>query len=178
MQKLNLINGTFLSTLRGKYECLQIFPQGSWRLTGAYMKMKEQKCKKCGCRLQADWKICPVCSCVVKKKTVTLTNEAIVITVFSASVALGVILAPILLRGNEMPDNTIKLVINFAAGIIAFSSIVTAFVKYPKNRAIKVFFWLFILVSISVILAQIIFMLLFHDDFNILYLFYYCTPFG
>ena len=113
-------------------------------------------CKKCGAEIQEDWNACPICLMSCKdhcyegeaeipsvkndrenetgksdgKQGISYRNRnvKIYIIIFLACLALSII------------DWPLRVFAFFAALV----TIVTAFIKCPGSRAIKVLFWLFV----------------------------------
>ena len=124
-------------------------------------------CKFCGYELNEKWIICPKCSnsvnhndktseCIPKAEVINneenhhssenisnlfgIRKDRLCIIIFTISIVLGFIIIQI--RG-----------ICFLAALM---SIVTGFIKYPQNRAIKILFWLFIAGIIIYIISIIL----------------------
>jgi len=108
-------------------------------------------CKKCGYELKDDWNICPKCSLSIENKNEIIANEniqpnetpkveekqdvsnyegkdKIYLIVFLGSIVSGILIKQI----------------SGLAFIAALITIVTGYIQYPENRAIKILFWLFL----------------------------------
>lgn len=110
-------------------------------------------CKKCGEKLNADWKYCPKCKNILNSEDIEMNEEKI-----------------IELKRKELKTSMICIVIFFigllglsifksSAGIfflMSLISIVTGFIKCPNNKFIKVLFWLFLFSVILYILFMIV----------------------
>ena len=124
------------------------------------MTKKKMTCKKCGCSLQADWKICPVCSFSAVKAEETIPqenmplsktpenntqnysgNEKLFIFVFLLSVFVVIIT-------NETFNLSAREIIRIAF-VVAGISIVIGFIKYPENKVIKIIFYFFLISVIT-----------------------------
>ena len=126
-------------------------------------------CGKCGYQLKDNWKTCPNCSGTIENNNIGVNNnsiqhtevekseekqgmpysndEKIFIIVFLASVGAGVF--------GLVFFQPLSIFL-----LVALVTIVTAFIKYPKNRAIKVLFWLFLAATALSIIALIIIMIM------------------
>lgn len=108
------------------------------------------KCKKCEYDLREDWKICPKCSNLIENNNFVGNTEntqenrvinvkrkqetpidgkyKIYLIIFLVSISCGFLIKQV----------------SGLAFLVALISIVTGYIKYPKSRAIKVLFWLFL----------------------------------
>ena len=117
-------------------------------------------CKRCGNKVEENWKYCPKCKLPLIKKNIEFSKENMIKK-----------------QKQDKRDSIICIVI-FLLGIfgifflnnysiICFSisliSIVTGFIKYPNNIVIKILFWIFL---ICVILFGIIIIILFFTIVN------------
>jgi hypothetical protein len=142
-------------------------------------------CKHYGGEIKEGWtwKVCPYCSAPVEgdEETASTLNTR---QPESAESADDGVFAPVSLPPSAPPPQTVKnnigetvciiifltgfafIHISFAVGIplfgaacylAAFISIVTGFILYPKNRAVKVFFWLFIAFTAVLVIIFIVY---------------------
>ena len=122
------------------------------------------KCKKCGYELKDEWKICPQCHEVLeeknrvntkkledenkkeitKKKEDNKSNEYIgaYLLIFFLSLLLGIFISEI----------------RWICLAISFITIITAHIKLPNSKVIKVIFWLYI-IGIIIYILYILFIL-------------------
>jgi hypothetical protein len=124
------------------------------------------KCKKCGYELKEEWNICPRCAEPVATDreiegaenpeqvgTVRIEERPqpangaangrfypLYLIVFFSSIACGILFSPIRIIGF----------------LVALITIVTAYIIYPKNIAIKVLFWLFLIGTILTIIYLVV----------------------
>ncbi len=123
------------------------------------------KCKKCEYDLREDWKICPKCSNLIENNNFVGNTEntqenrvinvkrkqetpidgkyKIYLIIFLVSISCGFLIKQV----------------SGLAFLVALISIVTGYIKYPKSRAIKVLFWLF-LAGVAVYILFIIILIL------------------
>lgn len=121
-------------------------------------------CKKCGYELKKEWKFCPKCSNTIESSNEIINTEniqqsetrnveekqeipssdgkdKIYLIVFLVSVACGFLIKQI----------------SGIAFVVALISIVTGYIKYPENRAIKILFWLSLIgIVVNIIFAIIL----------------------
>ena len=110
-------------------------------------------CKKCGEKLNDNWKYCPKCKNILNGETIEMNEEKIIES-----------------KRKESKESIIYIVIFFigllglftsesAKGIfflMSLISIVTGFIKCPNNKFIKVLFWLFLICIILYIIFIIV----------------------
>lgn len=113
-------------------------------------------CKKCGEKLDENWKYCPKCKNALGSETIEMNENVIIES-----------------KKRESKESIIYIVIFFigllglftfesASGIfflISLISIVTGFIKCPNNKLIKILFWLFFICIVLYIIFIIVMML-------------------
>ena len=108
-------------------------------------------CKKCGEKLNKNWKYCPKCKNILNSKTIEMNEEKIIES------------------KRKEENNSIICIIIFFIGLVglfttklkgiffltSLISIVTGFIKCPNSRFIKILFWVFF-ISIIILLVYLI----------------------
>jgi len=140
------------------------------------------KCTNCGYILSLDWYVCPICSKPINNKFAqdaediqkhdevepknnsvkavkSSDTERIYIIVFIISFTLPILISliatlSIRLSGNNPGFNLSG--IGAICYLVALITIVTGYIKFPKNKVIKFLFWLYTVIIISVIIALVI----------------------
>ncbi len=113
-------------------------------------------CKNCRNQVKEDWKYCPNCKANLQNGNIE-TDEKVIIEQNEKDKKNSLICICIFLISTLLLFITNKYAIVFF--LISLISIVTGFIKYPNNKIIKVFFWLF-LIGIIFYVLLITFLLL------------------
>ena len=109
-------------------------------------------CKKCGEKLNKNWKYCPKCKNILNSKTIEMNEEKIIES------------------KRKEENNSIICIIIFFIGLLglfttklkgifflmSLISIVTGFIKCPNSKFIKTLFWVFLIFIIILIILLIL----------------------
>lgn len=111
-------------------------------------------CKKCGYELKENWNICPKCAEIINKENIdyyTINKKDESLPNYEGKDKTCLIIFLISVAGSFFLEK-----LSGICFIIALIAIVDGYIKYPQNKAIKVFFWIFAILIILAILSVIL----------------------
>jgi len=138
-------------------------------------------CEKCGYALLDVWNVCPICSRIINNKTIHVQNEQVPINIenrqnpinesktksdypekrysdtersFILAFAISLFLSIFFyaLSSHERNSNNLSM-LAMISHLVALVSIVTAYIKFPKNRTIAIMFWVYIYLVVSTVVG-------------------------
>lgn len=112
-------------------------------------------CRNCGSEIRPEWKCCPNCKTNVMDTSYVVDNDNLEETMKKKKTEVAILVSVFLVA---MVLAFAIEQITIAAFCVATISIVTAFIRNPQSRLVKVLFWLFIFLIVVYVLI-IIFLL-------------------
>ena len=110
-------------------------------------------CKKCGEKINDNWKYCPKCKNILNSETTEMNEQKII--EFKKKETKEAIVYSVLFFIGLLGLFTFKSVKGIFF-LISLISIVTGFIKCPNNKFIKILFWLFLICVVTYIIFIIV----------------------